>query len=46
MPAARRPAAMIDRPVHHAAVLTLTGDSYRNRQRRELLAKGNRAQHG
>ncbi|MFJ9712004.1 IS21-like element helper ATPase IstB [Streptomyces sp. NPDC101234] len=32
-------AAMIDRLVHHAAVLTLTGDSYRTRQRRELLAK-------
>ncbi|MFZ3492245.1 IS21-like element helper ATPase IstB [Streptomyces sp. 5.8] len=35
-------AAMIDRLVHHAEVLTLTGDSYRTRQRRELLAKGNR----
>jgi hypothetical protein len=34
---------MIDRPVHHAKVLTLTGDSYRTRQRRELLAKQNRA---
>jgi hypothetical protein len=32
-------AAMIDRLVHHAEVLTLTGDSYRTRQRRELLAK-------
>ena len=32
-------AAMIDRPVHHAEVLTLTGDSYRTRARRELLAK-------
>jgi len=30
-------AAMIDRLVHHAEVLTLTGDSYRTRQRRELL---------
>jgi len=36
-------AAMIDRLVHHAEVLTLTGDSYRTRQRRELLAK-NRAE--
>jgi DNA replication protein DnaC len=36
-------AAMIDRLVHHAEVLTLTGDSYRTRQRRELLAKNNRA---
>jgi DNA replication protein DnaC len=36
-------AAMIDRLVHHAEVLTLTGDSYRTRQRRELLAKDNRA---
>nr|WP_305039485.1 IS21-like element helper ATPase IstB [Frankia sp. Cj3] len=33
-------AAMIDRLVHHAEILTLTGDSYRTRQRRELLAKG------
>lgn len=32
-------AAMIDRLVHHAEVLTLTGDSYRTRQRRELLGK-------
>ncbi len=32
-------AAMIDRLVHHAEVLTLTGDSYRTRSRRELLAK-------
>ena len=32
-------AAMIDRLVHHAEVLTLTGDSYRTRQRRELLTK-------
>jgi DNA replication protein DnaC len=31
-------AAMIDRLVHHAEVLTLTGDSYRTRARRELLA--------
>nr|WP_325176125.1 ATP-binding protein [Pseudonocardia dioxanivorans] len=36
-------AAMIDRLVHHAEVLTLTGDSYRTRQRRQLLAKQNRA---
>ena len=36
-------AAMIDRLVHHAEVLTLTGDSYRTRQRRDLLAKDNRA---
>ena len=36
-------AAMIDRLVHHAEVLTLTGDSYRTRQRRELLAKDNHA---
>ncbi len=35
-------AAMIDRLVHHAEVLTLTGDSYRTRQRRELLSKDNR----
>jgi DNA replication protein DnaC len=35
-------AAMIDRLVHHAEVLTLTGDSYRTRQRRELLTKQNR----
>ncbi|HEY3872173.1 MAG TPA: ATP-binding protein [Actinocrinis sp.] len=35
-------AAMIDRLVHHAEVLTLTGDSYRTRQRRELLAQDNR----
>jgi DNA replication protein DnaC len=32
-------AAMIDRLVHHAEVLTLTGDSYRTRQRRDLVAK-------
>jgi len=37
-------AAMIDRLVHHAEVLTLTGDSYRTRQRRELLIKQNRAE--
>lgn len=30
--------AMIDRLVHHAEVLTLNGDSYRTRARRELLA--------
>ena len=35
-------AAMIDRLVHHAEALTLTGDSYRTRQRRELPAKDNR----
>jgi DNA replication protein DnaC len=35
-------AAMIDRLVHHAEVLTLTGGSFHARQRRELLAK-NRA---
>ncbi|WAL39509.1 IS21-like element helper ATPase IstB [Brevibacterium sp. BRM-1] len=29
--------AMIDRLVHHAEVLTLAGDSYRTRARRELL---------
>jgi DNA replication protein DnaC len=38
-------AAMIDRLVHHAEVLTLTGDSYRTRQRRELLAKDSRINH-
>lgn len=32
-------AAMIDRLVHHAEVLTLSGDSYRTRARRELLVK-------
>jgi DNA replication protein DnaC len=32
-------AAMIDRLVHHAEVLTLAGDSYRTRSRRELLKK-------
>ncbi|WP_066460282.1 IS21-like element helper ATPase IstB [Sanguibacter suarezii] len=31
-------AAMIDRLVHHAEVITLAGDSYRTRSRRELLA--------
>ena len=36
-------AAMIDRLVHHAEVLTLTGDSYRTRARRELLTKQNRS---
>ncbi|WP_275562909.1 MULTISPECIES: ATP-binding protein [unclassified Streptomyces] len=30
-------AAMIDRLVHHAEVLTLTGGSYRTRQRRNLI---------
>ena len=30
-------AAMIDRLVHHAEVLTLAGESYRTRTRRELL---------
>ncbi|MFJ9946253.1 ATP-binding protein [Streptomyces erythrochromogenes] len=35
-------AVVIDRLVHHAEVLTLTGDSYRTRRRRELLAKENR----
>lgn len=30
---------MIDRLTHHAEVLTLTGDSYHTRARRELLAK-------
>src|SRR5690606_2560859 len=29
--------AMIDRLVHHAEALTLAGDSYRTRARRELL---------
>jgi DNA replication protein DnaC len=32
-------AAMIDRLVHHAEVLALSGTSYRTRARRELLAK-------
>ena len=39
-------AAMIDRLVHHAEVLTLTGDSYRTRQRRQLLAKDHRTTTG
>ena len=30
---------MIGRLVHHAEILTLTGDSYRTRARREPLAK-------
>ena len=39
-------AAMIgNRLVYHAEVLTLTGDSYRTRQRGELLAKEDRASH-
>lgn len=32
--------AMIDRLVHHAEVLSLSGDTYRTRARRELLAAG------
>ncbi len=32
-------AAMIDRLVHHAEVLTLTDDSCRTRQRSNMLAK-------
>jgi DNA replication protein DnaC len=32
-------AVMIDRLVHHAEVITLTGDSYRTRARRELPAR-------
>lgn len=32
-------AAMIDRLVHHAEVLALSGESYRTRARRELLAR-------
>ena len=32
-------AAMIDRLVHHAEVLALSGESYRTRARRELIAK-------
>ena len=32
-------AVMIDRLVHHAEVITLTGDSYRTRARRKLLAR-------
>lgn len=35
-------AAMIDRLVHHAEVLTLSGDAYRTHQRREFLAKMSR----
>jgi DNA replication protein DnaC len=35
-------AATIYRLVHHVEVLTLTGDSYRTWQRRELLANDNR----
>jgi hypothetical protein len=31
---------MIDRLVHHAEVITLTGDSYRTRSRRQLLRQG------
>jgi DNA replication protein DnaC len=31
-------AAMIDRLVHHAEIITLSGDSYRTRSRRELFA--------
>ncbi|MFC8013101.1 ATP-binding protein [Streptomyces cinereoruber] len=34
--------AMIDRLVHHSEVLALTGDSYRTRQRCDLLAMGSR----
>ncbi|MFE7235787.1 hypothetical protein ACWCRF_38505 [Streptomyces sp. NPDC002405] len=34
---------MVDRLVHQAKVLTLTGDSCRTRQRRELLSKVNGA---
>lgn len=36
-------AAMIDRLVHHAEVLTLRGDSYRTCARRALLARNRRA---
>lgn len=32
-------AAMIDRLVHHAEVLSLSGESYRTRARRDLIAK-------
>lgn len=32
-------AAMVDRLVHHAEILTLTGDSCRTWARRELLVK-------
>jgi DNA replication protein DnaC len=35
--------ATIDRLGHHAEVLTLTGDSSRTWQRRQLLAQENRA---
>lgn len=35
-------AAMIDRLVHHAEVLTLSGDSYRTHGRRELLGQSGR----
>jgi DNA replication protein DnaC len=38
-------AAMIDRLVHHAEVITLAGDSYRTRARRELLARDPAATH-
>lgn len=34
--------AMIDRIVHHAEVLTLSGDSYRTHGRRDLLRRGER----
>ena len=34
-------AAMIDRLVHHAEVLTLDGESYRTRTRRELIEQNN-----
>ena len=36
-------AAMIDRLVHHAEVLTLSGDSYRTHGRRDLLNQGGRS---
>jgi DNA replication protein DnaC len=36
-------AAVTDRLVHHAEVLALPGDSYRNCARRELLAENRRA---
>src|SRR2546430_9257884 len=39
-------AAMIDRLVHHAEGLTLTGDSYRTRQRRQPLGQDNPAGRG
>ncbi|MEV4556281.1 ATP-binding protein [Kitasatospora sp. NPDC049285] len=38
-------AAMIDRLVRHAHVLTLASDTYRNRRCRELLAHDKRAHH-